>query len=267
MANFEKITSRENERLKHARRVRDGKETRSIFVEGVRLCSEVFRSGISVENVFVSDKFDHKRTLEEIAKTQANVFELSERLLDSIADTKSPQGIVLIARRQPTTDIAELLIKTPAVSLPQIYVYLNEVNNPSNLGAVIRTAEAAGVSAVLTSPGSADAFSPKALRASMGSAFRVPIVRSAELTETIKAAKSSRVQILAVDSKGKIAYEDVDWRRPSMLVFGSEAAGLPDEILNIVDETISIPMQTPVESLNLAVSCGIVLFEARRQTK
>lgn len=255
-----KIISRDNEKLKFARRVRDGKEKDFIFIEGSRLCDEAWASDIDVVSCFVSDTFQ----ISDVVKVPEHVdtFVVSESVLDSIADTRSAQGIVLIAKHPANVEITEGFNKKG--SLP-IWIYLHEINNPTNLGAVMRTAEAAGVSGIFISKNSADAFSPKSLRASMGSAFRLPIVERCDFKIAAESARENKVRILAVDAKGDTPHTNADWSRPALLVFGSEAEGLPNELIDSADEKIKIEMNESVESLNLAVSCGVISFEARRQ--
>jgi TrmH family RNA methyltransferase len=228
-----------------------------MLVEGTRLCGECTSSDIEIEFGFVTDEFDLPQEI------TFPLFSVSEKLLGSVADTKNPQSIVLIAKR-PKQKKIEDLFEAFNESLPLV-VYLYRINNPSNLGAVIRTAEAAGVAGVLTSGNSADAFSPKSLRASMGSAFRLPIVTNVEIENVIAAAHENDMRVAAVDLSGDVRHTEFDWKRKSVLVFGSEADGLPDEIVSMADAKLEIEMKSEVESLNLAVSCGIVLFEARRQ--
>lgn len=266
MSEYTEITSRENEKLKLARRVRDGKEDELIFVEGSRLCGEALLSNITIEFGLVSNEFSRSATFEDLfslRKPGPALFSTSEKLLASVADTKSPQGIILIARRPGKVTVDEII---GSVNRERpVAINLHRINNPSNLGAVVRTAEAAGASGVILSENSTDAFSPKSLRASMGSAFRLPIVSGADFEEIRKAAKENDVRIVAVDSEGSVKHTDYDWKGKTLLVFGSEADGLPDEIKSAADESLKIEMGDEVESLNLAVSCGVILFEARRQ--
>ena len=146
-----------------------------------------------------------------------------------------------------------------------MFLFLKEINNPSNLGAIVRTAEAAGAIGVIVSKGSADVFSPKALRSAMGSSFRLPVWENAEFSEVLGWAKVHDLVTVAADILGTSSYTDIDWRIPSLLIFGSEAHGLGELELAAIDKTVLIPMENGVESLNLAVSAGIILFEARRQ--
>ena len=256
------ISSKDNSRLKRVRAVRDGRDSDAIFVEGVRLASELVRSPVKASAVFVSDEsFEKNRELiSDLATHSApEIHSVSSKIFDSIADTESSQGIIVLAEKP---DRIALQLRAADMGL---FVYLNKINNPSNLGAVVRTAEAAGASGVLTSPGSTDAYSPKALRASMGSAFRVPIFSEVPLVEAVEVARNSNVRVIAADVSARQSYVEADWRGGRMLVLGSEAHGLDSTELELVDETILIPMENEVESLNLAVSAGIIMFEANRQ--
>ena len=255
MNDIEVITSRDNTKLKLARAVRDGRESELIFIEGRRLFDEALRSGLEIDLILISS--DVSETLAELPTTQrSKIVKVASRLFDSIADTANTQGLIALAKKPQS--------KLDAVS-GHLTVLLHEVNNPSNLGAVVRTAEAAGVSGLITTKGSADAFSPKALRASMGSAFRLPIAERVGFDMAIEWARKQGMIITASDISAKVNYFDVDWTQPRIMIFGSEAHGLGEGKLASVQEKILIPMENEVESLNLAVSCGIVLFEARRQ--
>ena len=266
MFNGSTIKSKDNARLKFARRVRDGKEARFMFIEGARLCDEALSSNIAIASCFVSEGLLESRSANilksKMISSEVESFVVPDALLKSISDTKTPQGIVLIARRARRMDPVEGLSHTTAGSL---WIYLYQVNNPSNLGGVVRTAEAAGAKGLLLSPGSADPFSPKALRSSMGSAFRLPIVEGFAPEKMLSTAKDKGISVTAVHATGENSFTNVDWNKPRLLIFGSEAEGLPDGLISKANESIRIPMHGKVESLNLAVSAGIVLFEAKRQ--
>lgn len=258
------IKSRDNEKLKFARRVREGKEEGFIFVEGTRLCRECLQSNTEIAFGLISSGFGEPDLFDNYdVDSTFPLFSVSEKLLASVADTKSPQGIILIAQR-PKEITVEHLFKGLAQDLP-VVVYLYRINNPSNLGAVIRTAEAAGIGGVIVSENSADPFSPKSLRASMGSAFRLPVVTNTKFELVINSARTNNAKVVAVDVGGSVSHSNYDWKNRTVLVFGSEAEGLPDEIIAKAATKMKIEMKSEVESLNLAVSCGIVLFEAKRQ--
>ncbi|PYS98080.1 MAG: hypothetical protein DMF63_17655 [Acidobacteria bacterium] len=259
-----KIVSRDNEQLKLARRVRDGREDSKIFLEGVRLISEAARARIVTEKVFVASSFLDEMSEDDIIAwlNPRHIFEVNDSMLQSIADTNNSQGVVAIAARPAT---GPDMIGVVATSSTPVVVLLNKINNPSNLGAVIRSAEAAGVAGLITSEGSADAMSPKALRAAMGSSLRLPLWTDVSLDEALEWAAGKKLRTVAADISGARSYTEIDWQIARMLVFGSEAHGLDEEDLTKIEERIVIPMEKDVESLNLAVAAGVVLFEARRQ--
>lgn len=266
----EEITSRDNARLKFVRRVRDGFEEEFVFVEGVRLAEEALSSPLRISEAFISravlsDPAKAVR-LHDLGTRSINVTIVAEKIFESIADTANPQGVILIAKRpENVSEVSLFANEHKADSMLSLIVFLQHINNPANLGAIVRTAEAAGAKGVIVSKGSADPFSPKALRASMGSAFRVPITTNTHLQTTVKKAHDNKYQIIAADIAGAVSYTEIDWKTPSLMVFGSEADGLTEDDLKLVDKTIRIPLVESVESLNLAVSCGVILFEAKRQ--
>jgi TrmH family RNA methyltransferase len=260
---IEKITSRDNRRLVDARKVRDGKVSGQIFIEGRRLVEEALASEIIISDCFLAESFQGTELLNAIISRDVAVFDVPDRIFASLADTKHPQGVILIATR-PESSLKQIEAKLSASPLP-IVVYLKEVNNPSNLGAVLRTAEAAGSAGAIISENSADAYSPKALRAAMGAAFRLSMFRGARSEDILVWARSAKLTPTATTASAGSSYTSIDWKKPRLLIFGSEAHGLSDLELKQINETVRIPMEAGVESLNLAVSAGIILFEARRQ--
>jgi RNA methyltransferase, TrmH family len=259
MTQTEKITSRSNQRIKHARSVMRGEVREFVFLEGVRLIEEAVKSGVSLLEVFVADPHNDRRKASIISAldgASCSVWLISGGVANLMSDTPSPQGIFAIASR-PRWTLGDL-------EDSWLVVYLHETNNPANLGAIVRVAEAAGVSGLVVSSGSSDPFAPKALRGSMGSALRMKIVEGIDLDDALTWAESKRLATTAADIGGTQPYFEVDWSKPRLLVFGSEAHGLDIEIKLGVNELITIPMRNGVESLNLAVSCGIILFEAAK---
>lgn len=264
---MQKLESRNNEKLQAVRAIREGRERERIFVEGARLVIELLDSGLIADSFFVSTGFlnDHRYAdlLERISGVPVPVYEVPDRVFAALADTKTPQGIIAIAKR-PSLGLDTIASRLASGSsrLP-IVVFLEEVNNPANLGAIVRTAEAAGAVAVITSVGSADAFSPKALRGAMGSAFRLPIAERVEIQEMAGFAGRTGLRIAAASGGSGINYSDVDWSQPRILAFGSEAHGVSDIVLQMSNEQVRIDIEPPVESLNLAVAAGVILFGAR----
>ena len=259
------ITSRDNSLLRQARAVRDGKEDELIFVEGLRLCIEALKSKLELEAVIASEELIRKpqasESFAELSKTARRVATVSEKLLESISYTKTPQGIVVLARR-PESSQARL---EASVANNALLVVLHQINNPVNVGAILRTAEAAGVTGIITTRNTSDPFSPKSLRGAMGSAFRLPIWRNAVFDEAIGWCREREIKLVATDVAADLKHTDWDWKRASALVLGPESTGLSDEELTKTDRTVKIPMHGEVESLNVSVAAGIILYEAARQ--
>ncbi len=261
-----KITSRDNQKLKFARKVRDGSVGDLIFVEGARLAEEVFRSNLKISDVLYTESFaDSERGQAFLRQTQNfNRAEVRQNIFDSVADTKNSQGIILICEKPK---IGKQFIERNFLSAKKIplVIALHRINNPANLGAILRTAEAAGIAGVITTKSSADAFSPKALRGAMGASLRLALWTEADFYEVAEWAKEKDLISVCADVNAKKSYLEVDWKTPRLLVFGSEAHGLSANERERIDEDLLIPMDNNVESLNLAVSCGVILFEAKRQ--
>ncbi len=257
------IRSKDNRRLVYARSVRDGRESDLIFIEGKRQCLEAVRAKVKIELCLLAESFDDKETVAVISSSSASTVVVADRLFQGVAETKSPQGIIAIVRR-PHGDPEQLLGSLSCASIPVI-VYLYQVNNPSNLGGILRTVEAAGAGGVITSTGSTDAFAPKSNRSALGANLRIPVWEKIETTEVLKFARENGLQIAAAVIGDAVEFTSVEWKQPTLLLLGSEARGLSREIVDNADLKFSIPLMNEVESLNLSVSCGIILFEALRQ--
>lgn len=265
--NPETITSRDNSLLRLARAVRDGKSQEFIFVEGLRLCEEASRSGLPIEAVIVSNELAPKKNaatlLAELSKASSRVALVSEKLLESISYTKTPQGIVLLASRPQSTreHFAAHQKANPLIVLTHL------INNPVNVGAILRTAEAAGATGVIVTKQTSDPFSPKSLRGAMGSAFRVPIWFGPTYEAALKWCAERGIQTICADVHASTSYEQVDWKLPTALILGPESVGLSSEEIGAATVAVRIPMAGAAESLNVAVAAGILLYEAARQRR
>ncbi|MDQ6652870.1 MAG: RNA methyltransferase, partial [Acidobacteriota bacterium] len=186
---------------------------------------------------------------------------VNEKLLESISYTKTPQGIVLLASR-PASSQERLAANQDA---PSLIVVIHRINNPVNVGAILRTAEAAGATGAIATRNTTDPFSPKSLRGAMGSAFRLPIWFGPTYTEALAWCAKGGIQTICADVHAPTGYMEVDWVRPSALILGPESSGLSQEEIGAANEAVRIPMKESAESLNVAVACGILLYEAMRQ--
>ncbi len=262
-----KITSRDNELVRRARRTRDGKEAEHIFIEGSRLSEEVINSQLQIEDAIYTQKFsEHERGAElqrALVSRARRVVLADEKVFASLSDTKSPQGILLIARR-PRTDF-EAFARQPQNSKSLLVLVLHGINNPANAGAILRVAEAVGADGVAATSGSTDLFSPKALRGAMGSSFRLPLWAGVEFKEVCGWCREKGLRLVCAHAAAHDLHTDVRWDAPCALVVGSEAGGLGKDEIAFADQLIKIPMRSPVESLNVATACAVILYEARRQ--
>lgn len=264
-----KITSRDNQKIKLAKKVRDGKGGNFIFIEGLRLAEEALRSNLEISDVFFTENFGKtEREKDFLQKAKKfNFSEVSANVFGSLSDTKHSQGIIVISAKPETGKIVvEAKLQNDARPFPLV-VLLHQINNPSNLGAILRTCEAAGAAGVILTKNSVDVFSPKALRGAMGASLRLPVWNNADYFEALDWAKRKNLVSICADVNAEKSYSEIDWKKPRLLIFGSEAHGLDERERAEVDESLIIPMENDVESLNLAVACGVILFEAKRQSE
>jgi TrmH family RNA methyltransferase len=227
----------------------------AFVVEGWKLVEEAIAAGVPLEAVFV-DPDGAARV--DVGSVPVHVVEAS--VLAGALDTRTPQGIAAIARA-PLTHLDAVDANAGPV------LVLVGVGDPGNAGTLVRTAEAAGCSAVLFSNGSVDAYAPKCVRASAGSIFRVPVVNEGEGVQVLERLADHGVRRLGTSAHDGVPYDRTDLNAPFALVLGSEAHGLPIEIADRLDGRVHIPMAAPVESLNVGVAGSVVLFEAARQRR
>jgi RNA methyltransferase, TrmH family len=283
-AGAELLTSRDNRWLKEFRvALRGGLPTENgaIGVEGVRLVEEALASGCSVEAVLFSESGERhrERLAPKIGKAEYGfpVLRTTDRLFEGIADTEHPQGVaaLLVPRKWTLEDLLAGVDEGEA-----LIVVLAGVQDPGNVGTVLRTAAAFGATGVVTAAtgqsGTASPLAPKAMRASAGAALHLPVVSGMALGILLTQLKLRGVATLAScveeQAGGAMAPWEVDWRQPVALLVGNEGAGLPEDIVKSADARVHIPMATlrhglRVESLNAAAAAAVVLYEAYRQRK
>jgi TrmH family RNA methyltransferase len=231
-----------------------------MLAEGVRLVAEALDAGLEVIEAAVSPKLTD-RTLRDRLQQRAQTFlDCSDEVLARLSALDTPQGVaVLLARPRP--DERALL----GTELAPMVVVAAGVRDPGNLGSLLRTAEAAGATGVLTMQGGADPFRDKAVRGSMGSVFRLPVLHGMDAPAILAFVQRHRLQLVVADGGGERAHTQVDLKKPLALVVGAEAAGVPPALAAAATVRTRIPLRAPVESLNVAVAAGILLFEAQRQ--
>lgn len=231
-----------------------------MLAEGVRLVTEALDAGLRVLEAAVSPRLADAALRDRLQRAAASWLDCSDEVLARLSALETPQGVaVLLARPAVTED--DLLRRDSA----PLVVVAAGVRDPGNLGSLLRTAEAAGATGCLTMKGGADPFRDKAVRGSMGSVFRLPVLHGLDGPGVIAFATRQRLQLVVADGGGDVPYTKADLRKPMALVVGAEAAGVPAELAQAAAQRVRIPLREPVDSLNVAVASGVLLFEARRQ--
>ncbi len=256
-----RITSRHNPIVARYRAAARGDDAR-VLLDGAHLVSEAVAAGIVVEHAAVADDAAAHGDLRELTgrlrDAGVEIVAVSGLVMDALSPVRSPGAIVAIAQRP--ADRADVYAgRDPLV------VVACDVQDPGNLGAIVRVAEAGGASGVITTSGTADPFGWKALRGSMGSALRLPLQRVADAAVAAADARARGCRIVATTPHGGRSLFDLDLRQPTAVLIGGEGPGLPAPIVAAADERVTIPMRPPVESLNAAVTAALVVYEARRQ--
>ncbi len=244
---------------------RDGARRRheGVFLaEGVHLAFRALDHPGEIELVVgsprLSESDEGRRLSEAIRNKHLSYVETTNAVMETLQDARSPQPITMIIRRATPPPDAGLACANPLV------LVAHGVQDPGNLGSLVRTADAAGASAVRVAGSSADAFHPRAVRATMGSIFRVPvIVQPSSLT--IATLKERKLRLVGTHPTAGIDYHRCDLRRPSAIFVGGEGAGLPPAVRAEFDDTVRVPMRRGVESLSVGAAAAVVLFEAARQ--
>jgi TrmH family RNA methyltransferase len=246
---------------------RDGKKRREAalyIAEGRHLAHEALRSGADVELFLASPALRADREgislLEGVARSGLPLYETADSVLDSLQDARSAQPILTLARRRerPIEEILQALESPPLVAVA------HSIQDPGNLGSIMRSADAAGADAFIVTGEGADLYHPRAIRATMGSIFRLPTA-FAPSGRLLKLLRSHGIGTLAADPSATTPYDSIDWTPPTAIFFGRESDGLPDSLRASLGATVGIPMRNQVESLSVGAAAAVLLFEAARQ--
>lgn len=254
------ITSRHHPIVKQFRELARGGGP-MMLLDGWHLITEAVNAGVAIETVAVCGPATRaeQTVIDRASRDGAQIVTVSGAVLNAMSPVSSPTGVVASARK-PATDAAALVAPPPALVLAGI-----GIQDPGNAGAVIRSAAAAGATGVIVDDATADPWGWKALRASMGSVFHLPVIRTRGHLATLVEWRASGVRIVAAVPRDGVPMHDVDFTGPVVIVVGGEGPGLTADALAVADGTVSIPMAPVVESLNVAVAAAVILYEARRQ--
>lgn len=265
-----RIEGRHNPLIKQLRQAFDHAElteSGDCAIEGLRIIEEAIRSGLRFSAIFFRESAED-RTQRLLPQIGAHVETLlvPDKLFDSVVSTESPQGVAALVRLKEFSldDLIERLPVGPIVALAGL-------QDPGNLGTVLRSAEAFGCAGAILGEATVSPFNSKVIRASAGSIFRLPIVhnhgksRTSDLGQIIAKLREQKIRLIATSSHKGTPLDQADLKTPAAIFFGNEGAGLPRDLLAHMDESVAIPHASRVESLNAGVAASIVLYEAARQ--
>lgn len=257
------ITSISNTQIKqvcaYVQKAKERRKDQVFVVEGAKMFEEAPADWII--KVYVTETFLQKYTSKEVdAKLQQVPYEtVTEEVFSKMSDTKTPQG-VLCVMKWPQYDLTDIL-KDPT----GVYVLLEDIQDPGNLGTIVRTGEGAGISGVIMTKETVDIFNPKTIRATMGSIYRVPFIYVDSMQKAIDALQEKGVKVYAAHLKGEQFYDACDYTSGSAFLIGNEGNGLRETTADLADIYVKIPMAGKVESLNAAIATSLFMYEAKRQ--
>lgn len=256
------ITSTSNPQVKKLLQLQKKSKARDeenvFLVEGLRMFAEIPKE--RVEKVYISESLYNRKKLD------LNLHEfpyeiLSEHVFSHVSDTKTPQGILSVIRRKKY-DIDELLkLENPH------FIVLDNLQDPGNMGTILRTAEAAGVDAVFMSKDCVDIYNPKTIRSTMGSIYRMPFVHVDSIPELLQIFRENGIKSYAAHLEGENFYDEEKYQCGTAILIGNEGNGLREEVTKNADILVKIPMQGQVESLNAAIAASVLMFEVFRQRR
>lgn len=261
---MQKITSKDNEFIKHVKKLKDKKYrdlNNEYVIEGIKIIKEAIQEKADIKQVIICEDCDStdipKDLTYEIAKFEC--IYVSKPVFNSITEVTNPQGILaVVGKNAETGDNAEIDYSQ------DIIVALDDLQDPGNLGTILRTVDSIGLTQILVSKGTADCYNPKVVRSTMGAIFRVKIIECNNLLETLKQVKKHHFKVMVTSLQTNNSIYDVDYNK-KVIVVGNEANGVEKEIQNFADEKVKIPMLGKTESLNASVAAGIVLYEYVRK--
>lgn len=254
------ITSTSNQQMKNLsqlmKKAKTRKEQGLFVVEGRKMFQEVPKAWL--RQVYASESFVQEN---ESLMADCTYEMVSDSVFKAVSDTQTPQGILCLVE-QPSYGLSDLLCGEKTHLL-----ILESIQDPGNLGTMLRTGEGAGITGVIMNRTTVDLFNPKTIRSTMGSIYRMPYVVTDDLSGTVKELQADGVKVYAAHLKGTMQYDEPDYTGASAFLIGNEGNGLTDEMADLADTYIKIPMCGQVESLNAAISATLLMYEANRQRR
>lgn len=257
------ITSKDNETIKHIKKLKEKKyreEYKEFIVEGIKMIEEAISEGAKIKSIIICEDCKTQGAIPnelmyEIAKL--NCIYVAEKIFNTITDVINPQGIMAVIEKPQAKE--NTIDFSANVSL-----LLDNIQDPGNMGTILRTADSLNMKQIIVSKGSSDVYNLKVVRSTMGAIFRVKVIEVENLATVIKEMKKHKIKVYATDLQTDKSIYDVDYSK-SAIVIGNEANGVSSKVLEEASERIKIPMIGKTESLNAAVATSVILYEAFRK--
>jgi TrmH family RNA methyltransferase len=257
------ISSRQNPIVARYRAAAHRDTHERVLLDGVHLVGDALAAGISIREAAVTATAEEdaalRSLLDALGRARVEVMTVTTAVMDALSPVRSSSAIVALADR-PAAESSAIYAGARALAIVAV-----DVQDPGNVGAIVRVAEAGGATGVVAAGTCADPFGWKALRGSMGSALRLPVAAAHTAEEAIESARSAGCRIVATAPRGGRSLFDISLQGPTAVLIGGEGRGLPLSLAEAADERVTIPMAAPVESLNAAVTAALLVYEARRQ--
>ena len=259
---MQSISSKENELIKHIKKLKDKKErdiSNEYLIEGIKLIQEAIQENVNIKQIIICDDCDKtesmpKDLMYEIAKYDC--IYVTKKIFKYISEVQEPQGILAVIEKNNLDREIDYS--------QDIIVALDDVQDPGNLGTILRTVDSIGLTQILVSKGTADSYNPKVVRSTMGAIFRIKIIECEDLEKTLKEIKKHKFKVVVTSLQTENSIYEINYNK-KVIVIGNEAKGVEKNIQELADEKIKIPMLGKTESLNASVATGIVLYEYVRQ--
>ena len=256
------ISSKENELIKHIKKLKDKKErdiSNEYIIEGVKLIQEAIQEKAKIKQIIICEECEKaeaipKEIMYEIARYEC--IYITKKLYNYLTEVKTPQGILAVIEKESNEKNIDYT--------QEIIVALDGIQDPGNLGTILRTVDSIGLTQILVSKDTADSYNPKVVRSTMGAIFRVKIIECEDLEKTLKEIKRHKFEIVVTSLQTKNSIYDIDYKK-KVIVIGNEANGVQEKIQQLADKKVKIPMLGKTESLNASVATGIILYEYVRQ--
>lgn len=256
------ITSKDNEIVKHIKKLSEKKyrdQSNCYIIEGIKLVEEAIQEDARIEKIVICEESTKtaeisKNLMYEIAKYDC--IYVTDKIFKTLSQVMNPQGILAVVKKNK---------ERPIIKYDEdVIVALDDIQDPGNLGTILRTVDSIGLKQLIVSKGTADVFNPKVVRSSMGAIFRVEVIEVENLKETIEAIKRNKYELIVTSLQTESSIYDIDYTK-KIIVIGNEANGVSQEIQDMADKKIKIPMLGKTESLNASVATAIILYEYIRQ--